>query len=154
MAWARLIRFVDDTGNTLFGEPCIESAEELSTKLEQGQLYALELKGKSPFELSDPGERVHVKSLVGVLNPEDVHAVKCIGLNYMKHSKKQSFLLLIYRRLTPRVVAEGGRKPPPYPSLFMKAPTCIASFDEDVPIHSIAQEKNLDYEGELVRNLE
>lgn len=47
-------------------------------------------------------------------------------------------------------VAEGGRKPPPYPSLFIKPSTCIANSDEDIPIPKIAQENQLDYEGELV----
>jgi hypothetical protein len=47
-------------------------------------------------------------------------------------------------------VAEGGRKPPPYPSLFIKPSTCIASSNEDIPIPKIAQENQLDYEGELV----
>jgi 2-keto-4-pentenoate hydratase/2-oxohepta-3-ene-1,7-dioic acid hydratase in catechol pathway len=47
-------------------------------------------------------------------------------------------------------VAEGGRKPPPYPSLFIKPSTCIASSDEDIPIPKITQENQLDYEGELV----
>jgi len=47
-------------------------------------------------------------------------------------------------------VAEGGRKPPPYPSLFIKPSTCIADSDEDIPIPKIAQNNQLDYEGELV----
>lgn len=51
------------------------------------------------------------------------------------------------------LVAEGGRKPPPYPSLFIKPSTCVAGFDEDIPIPKIAQEDQLDYEGELVSNL-
>lgn len=87
MAWARLNRFVDNSGRTLFGEPCIESAEELTTKLEKGELYALELKGSSPFDLSAPGEEARVKSLVAVLNPKDVPTIKCNGWNYMEHSK-------------------------------------------------------------------
>jgi len=49
-------------------------------------------------------------------------------------------------------VAEGGRKPPPFPSLFIKSSPCLAKYDEDVPIPKIAQGKNLDYEGELVSN--
>lgn len=46
-------------------------------------------------------------------------------------------------------VAETGRKPPPYPSLFMKPATAIATFNDDIRVHPVAQEKNLDYEGEL-----
>lgn len=57
--------------------------------------------------------------------------MKCIGLNYMKH------------------ILEGGRTPPPYPSIFLKARTSIASYDEDVPVPKLAQDDQCDYEGEL-----
>lgn len=46
-------------------------------------------------------------------------------------------------------VQEGGRKPPPYPSVFIKPKASIASFNEGIPIPKIAQENQLDYEGEL-----
>lgn len=48
-------------------------------------------------------------------------------------------------------VQEGGRNPPPYPSIFIKPSTCLAGFSEDIPIPKIAQDGTLDYEGELVR---
>ena len=89
MAWSRLIRFIDDNDRTVFGEPCIENASELNAKLETGDLFAKELKGDDLFNLSAPGEKIHVKKLAGVLTSEDVPIVKCIGLNYMKHSKNQ-----------------------------------------------------------------
>jgi hypothetical protein len=34
MAWTRLIRFQDDAGATRFGEPVIDSAEDLNLLLE------------------------------------------------------------------------------------------------------------------------
>lgn len=46
-------------------------------------------------------------------------------------------------------VAEAGRKPPPYPSLFIKHSTSIAGWNEDVPIPKVAQDDQADYEGEL-----
>lgn len=46
-------------------------------------------------------------------------------------------------------VQEGGRKPPPYPSVFIKPKASIASFEEDIPIPKICQKDQLDYEGEL-----
>lgn len=52
--------------------------------------------------------------------------------------------------LTQRIVKEGGRTPPPYPSIFIKPSTSIASFNEDIPIPKLAQD-TVDYEGELVR---
>lgn len=46
-------------------------------------------------------------------------------------------------------VQEGGRKPPPYPSIFIKPRTSVAGFNEDIPIPKLAQDDQLDYEGEL-----
>lgn len=48
------------------------------------------------------------------------------------------------------LVKEGGRTPPPYPSVFIKPSTSIAGFDQDIQIPKIAQDGTLDYEGELV----
>lgn len=87
MAWSRLIRFVADEDNVSFGEPCIERAAELVEKLELGQLHAAELVGDNPFALSATGKQLHVKRLLGILTPADVPIIRCIGLNYMKHSK-------------------------------------------------------------------
>jgi 2-keto-4-pentenoate hydratase/2-oxohepta-3-ene-1,7-dioic acid hydratase in catechol pathway len=68
---------------------------------------------------------------LGILIPEDVPVIKCIGLNYMKH------------------IQEGGRTPPLYSSIFLKARTSIASYGEDVPVPKLAQDDQCDYEGEL-----
>ncbi|KAK2786860.1 hypothetical protein FQN52_007601 [Onygenales sp. PD_12] len=130
MSWSRLIRFVDDDGQTRFGEPDITKADQLSELVASGELYAAELLGDDLFSLSTGGKRLHVKQLLGILQPSDVPIIRCIGLNYTKHIK------------------EGGRTPPPYPSIFIKASTCIASFNEDIPIPKLAQE-SCDYEGEL-----
>jgi 2-keto-4-pentenoate hydratase/2-oxohepta-3-ene-1,7-dioic acid hydratase in catechol pathway len=51
--------------------------------------------------------------------------------------------------LTSREVQEGGRSPPPYPSVFTKASATIASYNEAIPIPVISQKDQLDYEGEL-----
>lgn len=50
---------------------------------------------------------------------------------------------------TKKKVQEGGRKPPPYPSIFIKPRTSVAGFNEDIPIPKLAQDDQLDYEGEL-----
>jgi 2-keto-4-pentenoate hydratase/2-oxohepta-3-ene-1,7-dioic acid hydratase in catechol pathway len=44
---------------------------------------------------------------------------------------------------------EGGRTPPPYPSIFLKVRTSLASYDEDVLVPKLAQDDQCDYEGEL-----
>ncbi|KAI6083030.1 fumarylacetoacetate hydrolase [Hypoxylon rubiginosum] len=131
MSWVRLIRFVDENGQEHYGDACIEKDSELAEKLKAGNLYAIKLEGEPPFGRVTKGERVQVKSLLDILKPEDVPIVRCIGLNYIKH------------------IQEGGRKPPPYPSVFIKPSTSIAGSAEDIPIPKIAQDGTLDYEGEL-----
>lgn len=86
--WRRLIRFVDDHGKETFGEPCIQSDHELEQLLESNNLYAVEYKGSSPVSELTRGEKVHVKGLLNILNPSDVPIIRCIGLNYIKHSKQ------------------------------------------------------------------
>jgi 2-keto-4-pentenoate hydratase/2-oxohepta-3-ene-1,7-dioic acid hydratase in catechol pathway len=46
-------------------------------------------------------------------------------------------------------VQEGGRTPPPYPSVFTKASATISAFNETIPIPTICQDNQIDYEGEL-----
>lgn len=47
-------------------------------------------------------------------------------------------------------VIARGHNPPAYPVSFIKAPACIAGWNEDIPIPKLAQEDQCDYEGELV----
>lgn len=86
MAWSRLIRFLTDEDKEVFGEPDIQSAEELLVKLQNKELYATEFAGSELFDLSRSKKGVHVKQLLEILRPADVPIIRCIGLNYMKHS--------------------------------------------------------------------
>jgi len=52
-------------------------------------------------------------------------------------------------RLTSPTVKEAGRNPPPYPSLFLKANTCIHDHNRPIIIPAICQNDQADYEGEL-----
>ncbi|KAK9350158.1 ureidoglycolate lyase [Lipomyces doorenjongii] len=132
MAFSRLIRFRDEEGNESFGEPEIETADELLERLQKKNLYATVLEGSGPFELySQSHTRKKVEEILPVLRSSDVPIVRCIGLNYMKH------------------IQEGGRAPPPYPSVFTKPSTSVASYNEDIPIPRLAQHDQCDYEGEL-----
>ena len=87
MSWHRLIRLEDEVGCVKFGEPCINDAEELDTSLQRGSLVAKVLVGSDPFALKETGDKCKVKKLLPILKPENVPIIKCIGLNYMKHSK-------------------------------------------------------------------
>lgn len=84
--WSRLIRFVDDSGNETFGEPVISDDKDFEERLARKDLWAVEYKGASPFSLTR-GEKIHVKAIRDILRPTDVPIIKCIGLNYMKHSR-------------------------------------------------------------------
>ncbi|KAK4096162.1 hypothetical protein N658DRAFT_531968 [Parathielavia hyrcaniae] len=137
MSWTRLIRFVDDAGRETFGGPEVDSAEQVRELLAEGNLYATELQGASLLGPLTKGSRVHVQELLDLLKPSDIPIIRCIGLNYIKHNK----LLTL--------IQEGGRTPPPYPSVFIKPSTSVAGYAEDVPIPRIAQDGTLDYEGEL-----
>lgn len=87
MSWERLIRFEDESGQQRFGEPVIKDADELEALLGKGELFANEFKGSDPFTLEATGQKTKVAKLLGILEPTDVPIVKCVGLNYMKHSK-------------------------------------------------------------------
>lgn len=91
MAWKRLIRFLDETGQERFGDPCIQDVEELQNLYKGGDLFAMEYHGDNPFSLTETGRKLKIKRLLGILNPNDVPIIKCVGLNYLKHSKSPIF---------------------------------------------------------------
>ncbi|KAJ5636950.1 uncharacterized protein N7484_010263 [Penicillium longicatenatum] len=132
-SWERLIRFEDQTGTEQFGEPIIraDEASSLDELVAGGKLTAKCLIGSDIFALSASINVAKVKKILPLLSPSQVPLVKCVGLNYMKHIK------------------EGGRKPPPYPSIFIKPSASVAAYNEDIPIPKLAQDDQLDYEGEL-----
>ena len=86
MAWERLIRFVGEDDSVHYGEPTV-SASELDLLAQQGQLMANELSGSDPFSCEPTGKVLKVKKLLGPLVSSNVPIVRCIGLNYIKHSK-------------------------------------------------------------------
>lgn len=88
-SWERLIRFEDEAGNVQFGEPLFGSNDPslINELADRGELEARCLVGSDLFSLSASTEVVKVKKLVTLLSPRDVPIVKCVGLNYMKHSE-------------------------------------------------------------------
>lgn len=86
MAWTRLIKFQDEDGFIRHGEPLIDSPEDLGRLLETGNLTAHELVGQDLLSMRLTEKIFHVKKLVGPLDPKDVPILRCVGLNYAKHS--------------------------------------------------------------------
>ncbi|KAF9890067.1 hypothetical protein FE257_006747 [Aspergillus nanangensis] len=131
MSWSRYIRFRDDNGTTRQDEPQIESADELLILLSRGELFAWEISGNDLYKATVTDKKFHVKELLGPLAPADVPILRCVGLNYATHIK------------------ELGRTPPPYPSIFIKPSHSVSGWKSSIPIPRIAQEDQMDYEGEL-----
>ncbi|KAM0427409.1 hypothetical protein ACHAQK_012058 [Fusarium lateritium] len=131
MEWNRLIRFIDEDSQVCLGDAVTSSAEGLASLLEAGNLTAIELVGTGVFDAKPTGKVVKVKKLLGPLTPQDVPIIRCVGLNYAKHIK------------------ETGRAPPPHPSIFIKPSQSVTGWNDSITIPKIAQEDQLDYEGEL-----
>lgn len=161
LPWTRLIRFVATDGRILRGEPILPYPDCDIGSLEKGtQLQAKVLVGEDIYDttgatrLSD--EVATVEKLLGPLSQDDVPILRCVGLNYAKHSKLEvvhsargEYRQQLVLTLWVMVVREAGRKPPPYPFIFFKARQTIADHDADVIIPKIAQDMQPDYEGEL-----
>ncbi|KAL2844358.1 hypothetical protein BJY01DRAFT_248184 [Aspergillus pseudoustus] len=131
MTWTRYIRFLDARGQPRQGNALVDSGDSLIEALQAGTLAAEELIGKDLFSATRTGQVLRVHKLLGPLSAEDVPIIRAVGLNYVKH------------------IQETGRKPPPYPSIFIKPSRTVTGWDSDVSVPSIAQKDQLDYEGEL-----
>jgi hypothetical protein len=91
-AWKRLIRFEDSQGRILHGEPILPSSDfDIGKVREADALKAKIITGSDIFnttgETSVSDEVVSVKKLLPPLKPQDVPILRCVGLNYAKHSK-------------------------------------------------------------------
>ena len=95
VAWKRLIRFVATDGRTLRGEPILPSEDfDLGNVTEADQLKAKIITGDDIFDTTGKtkvtNEEATVKKLLGPLERDDVPVLRCIGLNYAKHSTSTS----------------------------------------------------------------
>jgi hypothetical protein len=159
VVWKRLIRFVATDGRILNGEPILPSEDfDLGQVTEKDQLTAKVITGHDIFsETGDArvsDEVVTVKQLLGPLAAADIPILRCVGLNYAKHSRFPPFNSSLegstgsHRGPT---VKEAGRTPPPFPFIFFKPNTTVIDHGAPVIIPKIAQDDQADYEGELVR---
>lgn len=113
MSWDRIIRFEGADGKAAFGEPCITADEVFSVQelAGKGQLRAKCFEGVDIFSLKPTDKVVEVKSLLPCLTADDVPIVKCVGLNYMKHSKLLTVSTLLDPSLTGASFYSSRRRP-------------------------------------------
>ena len=93
--WDRLIRFIATDGRELRGEPILPSADfDVGTTTEETGLKAkiiIVANGDvfdSATKVTD--EIVTVKQLLGPVTTDEVPIIRCIGLNFIKHSTSSS----------------------------------------------------------------
>lgn len=91
VVWDRLIRFVATDGRVLRGEPILPSPDyDIGSTTEKDQLQAKVVSGTDIFsnkgDTKVTDEIVTVKAVLGPLTQEEVPILRCIGLNYAKHS--------------------------------------------------------------------
>lgn len=97
LAWERLIRFIATDGRLLVGEPILPSSDyDLGDVTEASKLQAKVISGEDIYDTTGKtkvtDEVVRVKTLLGPLAQGDVPSLRCVGLNYAKHSMSCLFL--------------------------------------------------------------
>jgi hypothetical protein len=91
VVWQRLIRFVATDGRKLRGKPILPHHNfDLGTTTASTKLQAKIIVGDDIYDTTGKTkvteEIVTVKELLGPLAREDVPILRCVGLNYAKHS--------------------------------------------------------------------
>jgi len=89
--WERAIRFIAADGRILRGEPILPSPEfDLGQTTPASGLKAKVIVGDDLYDTTGAttvsNEVVSVATLLGPLSREDVPILRCVGLNYAKHS--------------------------------------------------------------------
>jgi hypothetical protein len=90
-SWSRLIRFVSTDGKTLRGEPILPFSDfDVGTTTEDSKLQAkvISVANDDIFDEATKvtNEVVTVKTLLGPVTTAEVPIIRCIGLNFIKHS--------------------------------------------------------------------
>ena len=91
VAWNRLVRFVATDGRILRGEPILPSQDfDLGSTTTETQLKVKIISGHDLYDTTGAtkvtDEVAIVKELLGPLAQADVPILRCVGLNYAKHS--------------------------------------------------------------------
>ena len=92
--WDRLIRFIATDGRELRGQPILPSPDfDVGSTTEATGLKAnvISVSNGDIFSVDTKvtDEEVTVKKLLGPVTTDEVPIIRCIGLNFIKHSKSQ-----------------------------------------------------------------
>lgn len=92
VAWERLIRFVATDGRVLRGEPVLPSDDfDLGRVTKEDKLKARVIFGEDIYDTTGKtfvsDDVVTVDRILGPLTAADVPILRCVGLNYAKHSE-------------------------------------------------------------------
>lgn len=91
-AWKRLIRFESTDGQVLRGEPILPTPDfDVGLATAESGLKAKRIEVANG-DIFDPAtkvtdEEVAVRKVLGPVTVEEVPIIRCIGLNFIKHSK-------------------------------------------------------------------
>ncbi|WOO78666.1 putative protein [Vanrija pseudolonga] len=131
--WRRLIRFVTEDGREVLGEP-VDGNVDIGLAVAKGAALQAEiLDAKSPWDLDArrTGEIAVVKQLLSPLTAEQVGTIRATGLNYTDHARELGLAL------------------PSVPALFFKPSAALANPGDEIPVPTMAQDDEMDYEVEL-----
>lgn len=92
LPWKRLIRFIATDGRLLRGEPILPNpTTDLGFITASDKLQARVLEGEDIYDTTGKThlteEVVTVQTILGPLAQTEVPILRCVGLNYAKHSK-------------------------------------------------------------------
>ena len=96
LAWRKLIRFQADDGRILRGEPVLQDSASIDLGLvsAEDKIQARVLNGEDIYDTTGntylTDETVTVAKILGPLTAAEVPILRCVGLNYAKHSSSYS----------------------------------------------------------------
>lgn len=134
LPWTRLIRFEATDGRILRGEP-VTPDNNNNTELDLGfiteadSLQARVLAGDDIFDTSGKthltDEVVTVRKILGPLTSDDVPILRCVGLNYARHSSSLFLPICLYMYVFANMVvftSQGSREiAPSFPVHLLQA---------------------------------
>ena len=92
LAWRKLIRFEAEDGRILRGEPISQDNAHIDLGLvtTEDKIQAKVLVGEDIYDTTGAtyltNETVNVAKILGPLTPTEIPILRCVGLNYAKHS--------------------------------------------------------------------